>query len=152
MAYKKTFTLLFVTAITLFSIYLVPAFAATPGTWVGTVDFGKIELVVNADGTRIEKSSYDFSNWNCGPPPWAGQWGDLHPGGWEISDGAFSVVTKISEGSAYKGVGGQIITLTGAFESATHAAGTWETLSGGEECSGSWEASPPDASYQRLFE
>ena len=146
MANKQTLNLLFVAAIASIGIYIPPAIAATPGTWKGTADFGTFELVVNADGTGIERSDYNFSEWNCGPPPWAGGWGDLRPGGWEISGGAFSVLTEIPMPvGGLQGIGGQKITLTGVFESASRATGIWKTVSGGDECSGDWEASLQDA-------
>ena len=52
MAYKKTLKLLFVATITLIGLNLAPAFAATPGTWVGMAEFGTFDLEVNAQGIK----------------------------------------------------------------------------------------------------
>ena len=93
MGYKKTLRLLFVAAITLIGLNLAPAFAATPGTWVGIAEFGTFDLEVNAQGTGIEKITYHFSSFSCG--------GVIISGGLGITPGTASTLLKIQNKLPY---------------------------------------------------
>ena len=97
MAYKKTLRLLFVAAITLIGLNLAPAFAATPGTWVGIAEFGTFDLEVNAEGTGIEKITYHFSSFSCGGVIISGSIGITPGTAWPISNDEFSIMTTPPE-------------------------------------------------------
>jgi hypothetical protein len=134
MAYKKTLKLLFVAAITSISLNLAPAFAATPGTWVGVAEFGTFDLEVNAQGTGIEKITYDFSLFNCGPVTISGGIGITPGTAWPISNGEFSITNTLNPPNNT-----QEMTVSGTFETATYAAGTWKAVFNGTQCTGTWE-------------
>jgi hypothetical protein len=136
MATKQALKLLFVAAITLIGLNLAPAFAATPGTWVGTAEFGTFDLVVNAQGTGIEKITYHFSAFTCGPVTISGGIGITPGTAWPISSGEFSITNTLDPPNNT-----QEMTVSGSFETATYAAGTWKAVFNGEQCTGTWETS-----------
>ena len=129
MVNKNTLALLLAAAINSFGLSLSPAFAATPGTWVGTAEFGTFELVLNAEGTRILILNYDFSNGICGPGTFVDS-GSIE-GNWRITNDSFSIYTPGFE---------KEMTLAGTFNSATQASGTYQATVEGVDCNGVWEA------------
>ena len=142
MANKRTFTLLFAAVIISIGFSTAPAFAATPGTWKGTAEFGLFELVVTADGTGIETAKYNLSEWECGGLTQSGErkvsWRTPMP----IIDSAFSDTEVYTFTEAIK----LELTISGSFDTDTQAAGTWNAALSGEECAaGTWEASLQDA-------
>jgi len=131
---KNKLTLLFLAAIVSFGLFTTPTFAATPGTWAGTAEFGTFDLDVNAAGTGIEKISFHFASWTCGSVTMSGGVGITPGTPWPISGNSFSFTT--SWGSSVTEM-----TLAGSFESATGAAGTWNAVVNSVACAGTWEAS-----------
>jgi len=95
MANKKALTLLWVAAITSVGLFVIPAFAATPGTWDGTAEFGTFELEVNSAGTGIEKINYHFSDWTCGSVTMSGGIGITPGTPWPISNNSFSFTNNL---------------------------------------------------------
>ena len=134
MAYKKTLRLLFVAAITLIGLNLAPAFAATPGTWVGMAEFGTFDLEVNAQGTGIEKITYHFSSFSCGGVIISGGIGITPGTAWPISNDEFSITNTLDPLDNT-----QEMTVSGTFETATYAAGTWRAVFNNQQCTGTWE-------------
>ena len=97
MANKHSLKLLFLATFTSIVLNAVPSFAATPGIWVGEAEFGTFDLVVNAQGTGIEKITYNLSDWTCGSFTFFSATISVTPPvPWPISDGAFSL-THTSE-------------------------------------------------------
>ena len=146
MANRKSFTLLFVAAITSIGLYTGFAFAAAPGTWVGEAEFGKFEFKLGPGPVdafywqRISQADFYWTEWNCGPAPPSDYVGLRPYGGWVISDGAFSIRND------YAGKPREyLLILSGAFTSAKKAAGTWEIVRNGQKCTGNWKASEQDA-------
>jgi hypothetical protein len=133
MANKPTRMLLIAAAITSINLYLAPAFAATPGTWTGIAEFGTFELVVTSGGTAIEKISYSFSDWTCGPVTMNGGVGITPGTPWPIVNDEFSLTTSLDPDKT--------ITVSGAFNSASHASGDWDAVIHGVDCSGPWDTS-----------
>ena len=134
MANRQTFILLSVAAISLICFCVVPVIADTPVSWFGKTEFGKFELVLNADGSGISELHIDMPDWNCGPDTYSDYIGSTPVFPWPINDGAFSITNALGPSNK------QEITISGAFESATQGAGTWSAVSHGEECHGTWEA------------
>ena len=134
MANKLTLTLLFLAAITSFGISIGPVFAATPGTWNASAEFGSFELVVNASGTGIERINYSFSNWTCGPVRISGGIGITPGTPWPITGDEFSITNYLDPGR------NQEMTISGSFKSATEASGTWQAVIHGTNCEGVWQA------------
>jgi hypothetical protein len=136
MANKQTLKLLFVAAITSIGLNVVPAFAVTPGTWVGAAGFGTFDVVVNAQGTGIEKITYHFSSFACGQGTLSGGMGITPGTPWPISNDEFSITNTLDPDRE--------MTVSGTFEPLTQTAGTWEAVFHGEECTGTWtwETSP----------
>jgi len=135
MANKNTLTLLLVAIITSFGLFISPAFAAAPGTWSGTAEFGTFELIVNAQGTEIERVNLTFSNWTCGPITHvSGGVGIIRT--WPpITNDSFSITFT------FNSQWDQEMTISGTFNSATQASGTWQATSQGTVCSdGTWQA------------
>ncbi|MFC1778438.1 hypothetical protein ACFL3I_14060, partial [Pseudomonadota bacterium] len=132
---RKTLALLFVAAIASIGMSIGSAFAATPGTWDGTADFGTFELVVNTNGSGIEKINYSFLNWTCGPVTKSGSPSATQDPAWPISDDEFSFTNYLDPGN------NEEITISGLFESATQASGTWQAVMYGTNCEGTWQAS-----------
>jgi hypothetical protein len=128
-AIKNTLTLLVAVIIASLGLSLSPAFAATPGTWVGTAGFGTFELVLNAEGTRILILNYNFSNGICGPGTFVDS-GSIE-GNWRITNDSFSIYTPGFE---------KEMTLAGTFNSATQASGTYQATIQDVTCNGVWEA------------
>ncbi len=108
-------------------------------TWIGSADFGTFDLVLSADGTGVEKVAYHFSEWTCGPTTVSGGVSTEPSTPWAIQDDAFSITNSIGPENK------QRMTLSGGFESATLATGTWNAESYGEKCAGTWKASGPKA-------
>ena len=135
MTYKHRLTLPFVAIVFSMGMFTLPTFAGTAQKWVGTAEFGTLELVVIADQAGIQELDYKFSEWKCGKfmSSAGGSIGAKIP--FPVNDGAFSITFPISPDQK------QELTVSGAFESATHAAGTWEAKTFGEVCTGSWKAS-----------
>ena len=136
MAIKKTLTLLWVTAVTSIGLFVLPAFAATPGTWDGTAEFGTFELEVNSAGTGIENITYHFSEWTCGSVKMSGGIGITPGTSWPISNNSFSFTNNLDPDKE--------MTISGSFDSSTQAAGPWEAVVNGTRCAGNWEATGPD--------
>ena len=130
MVKKLTPTLLFVAAVISIGLNMVPAFATTPGKWVGAADFGTFDLVVNAEGTGVEQISYDFSNFNCGSTTLTQGVLVTPSRPWPISNGSFNIINSLNPD--------RIIAVSGVFEPEFRDAGTWEADIDGEECSGTW--------------
>ena len=87
---RKTLALLFVAAIASLGMSIGSAFAATPGTWVGEAEFGTFDLVVNAQGTGIERVDFQFSAFTCGLVTINGGIGFTPSAAWPISILAWS--------------------------------------------------------------
>ena len=136
MANTKALTLLWVTAIISIGLFVTPAFAATPGTWNGTAEFGTFELDVNSAGTGIEKITYQFSSWTCGPVTMSGGVGITPGTPWPITNNSFSFTNNIDPDKK--------MTISGSFDSSTQAAGPWDAVIHGTQCNGSWAATGPD--------
>jgi hypothetical protein len=132
-ANKQTLKLLFLATITSIGLNIVPAFAATPGTWVGEAEFGTFALVVNAQGIGIEQIDYGFSAFTCGPGTFSNTIDVTTGGGWPFSNDEFSITNTLPTDPE------MTITISGTFESATQAAGTWNAEVLGEQCTGTWE-------------
>ena len=134
MVNRNTLALLFLAAITSFGMSIGFAFAATPGTWSASAEFGTFELVVNNDGTAIKKINYSFSNWTCGPITMSGGI-EMTPGTpWPIIGGEFSITNYLDPGRNRE------MTISGSFESATQASGTWQAVVHGTNCDGIWQS------------
>ena len=131
----KTLSLLFVAAIASIGMSIGSAFAATAGTWDGTAEFGTFELDVNTSGSGIERINYSFSNWTCGPITKSGGLSITHDPAWPISDDEFSFTNYFDPGK------NEEMTISGVFESATQASGTWQAVMYGTNCEGTWQAS-----------
>jgi hypothetical protein len=132
-ANKQTLKLLFFATVTSIGLNIVPAFAATPGTWVGAAEFGTFDLVVNAQGTGIEQIDYHFSAFTCGPDTIDIAIRVTVSTPWPISNDEFSITRTVDFAKE------MTMTISGTFESATQAAGTWEAVFHGEQCTGTWE-------------
>ena len=135
-ANKQTLKLLFLATVTSIGLNVVPAFAATGGTWVGAAEFGTFDLEVNVQGIGIERVDFQFSAFTCGPVTISGGIGFTPSAAWPISNGEFNItVTWPTE---------MAMTISGTFESATEAVGTWDAVFRGEQCTGTWEAMVDD--------
>lgn len=135
MANKKALRLLFVAAITSIGLNIAPVFAVTPGTWVGIAGFGTVDLEVNAQGTGIEKITYHFSSFTCGPVTMSGGIGITPGTAWPINNnGGFSFTNNLDPDKT--------MTIAGTFDSATEASGTWKAVFHGTQCAGTWDTSP----------
>ena len=132
MANKNTLTLLLAAIITSFGVFVSPAFAATPGTWAGTAEFGTFEIVVDAQGTAIERLNLTFSNYTCGSVTVSGGVG--FGGSWPITNDSFSITRDLNSD------GTQELTIAGTFNSATQASGTFRATMHGVVCNGTWQA------------
>jgi hypothetical protein len=107
-----------------------------PGEWVATTDFGKLVFTVDATGTKITMMSYQFSNWTCGPTTNSGTIGVTHE--WPITDG------KFSDDETFDPNGNQTMNFRGTYSAADKKfSGTWDEISFGSKCSGTWEATAP---------
>lgn len=134
MVIRKALTLLFLAAITSFGISIGSAFAATPGTWIASAEFGTFELTVNAGGTGIEKIKYGFTSWTCGPIRMSGGI-EITPGTpWPITGGEFSITNYLDPDKNSE------MTISGSFESSTEASGTWHAVVHGTNCNGIWQS------------
>jgi len=108
----------------------------TPGEWGGSAEFGEFTFIVDSDSAAITEISYWLSDWTCGPTTTSGGMSVTPEPPWAIVQGRFSIETELG------GFSGSLpMTIDGAFEIETHAAGTWTAVSGGTTCSGTWEAS-----------
>lgn len=130
MANKLTLRLLFLAALTSIGLNIVPAFATTPGKWVGAAEFGTFDLFVDADGTGIEKIVYHFSDFTCGSTMTNGGISVTPSNPWPISMGSFNIINFLDSNRK--------ISVSGLFGPDTVTAGTWEAVFNGEECDGTW--------------
>jgi hypothetical protein len=106
------------------------------GDWVATTSFGKLVFTVSANGTKITTMSYQFSNWTCGPTTTSGTVGISSQ--WPITNGSFSISNTVDPGR------NQTMLFSGTYNAANRKfAGTWEEVSYGSHCSGTWEATAP---------
>ncbi len=128
----KRYTLrLLAAAIISIGLYSASAFAATPGTWVGTGEFGTFELVVNAAGTGIEKFTLKFSAFTCGISTTSLTLErNALDNPWPINNDEFSIFSEVGSN--------ETMTVSGTFKSATQASGTWKAVFYDEECTGTW--------------
>lgn len=135
MAKRYTLRLLLVAAITSIVFCMVPAFAATPGTWGATAEFGTLEFVVNGAGTGIEQIKFKFSSYTCGIVTY----GDYtitilaQPTDWPISNSEFSITVQTGSN--------ETMTTTGVFESSSQASGTFRAEFYDTVCTGTWSTS-----------
>jgi hypothetical protein len=107
-----------------------------PGEWVATTNFGKLVFTVDATGSKITKMSYQFSNWTCGPTTNSGTIEASSE--WPITDGKFSIDENLDPD------GNQTMNFVGTYSAADQKfSGTWDEISYGSKCSGTWEATAP---------
>ena len=115
-----------------------PAKSPAPGDWVATTDFGKLVFTVDTTGSKITKMSYQFSNWTCGPTTNSGTIEASGGDGTPITDGKFSTSRSLDPG------GNQTMNFGGTYSAADQKfSGTWDEMSYGSKCSGTWEATAP---------
>jgi len=100
--------------------------------WIATMATA-FTFSVNASGTGISTIGYHFSDFSCG--------GVIRSGGitvtpgtpWPVINNQFSIENKLDPNFE--------MTVTGTFEEdSRHASGTWQAVSNGTQCSGSWSA------------
>jgi hypothetical protein len=103
--------------------------APRPGLWLASSDFGSFTFTVNADSTALTEIAFSFSpsSMSC-----TGVSGGVTVRGDKVASVNEQGFTFHSDF-----LGGLGITVKGAFNSATRAAGTWQTSNG---CSGPWQA------------
>lgn len=133
MATKQALKLLIAAIITSFTLYATPAFTATPGTWTGIAGFGTFDMVVSSSGTTIENITYDFSSWSCGGVIMSGGVGITPGTPWPITNNNFSITTSWGTGN------NRSMTVSGTFNSASHASGDWAGKINNVDCNGTWE-------------
>ena len=117
-----------------------PAGAKPPATgdWTAVADLGKVVFTVDKTGTKITKVSYQFSNWTCGPTSQSGTI-EVGPGEWPITNSKFLVTTNLDPINNT-----QTIQFGGTYDAASQKfSGTWDGVSYGTTCSGTWEAVAP---------
>jgi len=102
------------------------------GDWTASADFGTFTFTVGASGASIEQIAYQFSAFTCGSVRHSGGITVSTPSGWPITGGQFDIRNDMSLMMSL------IVTVRGTFQSSTTASGTWEVVSGGATCSGSW--------------
>jgi hypothetical protein len=108
------------------------------GDWTAVADLGKIVFTVDQTGTKITKVSYQFADWKCGPTSQSGTI-EVGPAEWAITNGQFSITTNLDPINNT-----QTIQFEGTYDAASQKfSGTWNGVSYGTPCSGTWEASAP---------
>lgn len=138
------------------------------GEWTASPEFGEFVFTVNPDSTCISKIYYQLSNWTCGPITWPItsflKTNLSHTQGARISTESYTETFSIDywpitlnqeesyEFSITSDLGNLVsvaigeeyalpFTIRGKFdESGTHASGSWEAVSSGVTCSGTWDA------------
>lgn len=131
MANKQALKLLFVAAIISIGFSTVPALAGvTPGTWVGAAEFGTFDAVVNAQGTGVERITYNFSSFTCGSSTVSGGIGIIPGTPWPISNNEFSISNTLDPNRS--------MTVSGSFDPDSPTVGTWEAVFNGVVCTGTW--------------
>ncbi len=121
-------------AAVLFLFSGLPALFGQPhsGDWHCTADFGEFTLTVNSASTHINKVSYSFSSWSCGPVTISGGVAFGKNPGWPISNNQFTIENKLDF------QGNEVMTLQGAFAGTDQVSGTWNAVMHGTSCSGTW--------------
>lgn len=111
-----------------------------PGTWIGEAGFGSLKLELDSSGKKIEKIKYTFEDFSCDGVIRNGSIKVSNQYGWKISNAgssnSFTVNTSFPQDPDFE------MSISGSFEqNGNEAAGTWEALSRGQKCTGSWTAS-----------
>ena len=121
---------------------LVEAAAIVPesGEWSASPSFGDLSFEVNAAGTAIMEVGFQFSSFRCGSITWSGGVTVSRSSGWPIQDNGFVIETDPDPDLSMQ--------IAGTFDATDEASGTWEAVSAGTTCSGSWDATPGSSGSQ----
>ena len=103
-----------------------------PGSWKAATGFGGFAFTVNTDATGISMITFNFSDYRCGPSKLSGKISVQKEMLWPIAKRAFVIETNLK---LYR------IIIKGNFdETGRHAQGTWQIITFGKTCSGTWES------------
>ena len=134
---SKKFNLLMIIIVLI--LILFPGFRALsedsfirPGEWKAVTGFGGFAFTVNPDATGISMITFNFSDYRCGPSKLSGKISVQKEMLWPIAKRAFVIETNLK---LYR------IIVKGNFdETGRHAQGTWQIITFGKTCSGTWES------------
>jgi hypothetical protein len=102
------------------------------GDWAAGTAFGSFTFTVDAGGATISRVEYQYSSYQCGSVTHSGGIAVSTSGGWPVSNAQFEIRNDMSLMMSL------IMTVRGTFSSSTAASGTWEMVSGGTTCTGTW--------------
>jgi hypothetical protein len=120
------------------AVFIVRTFLGSPpppGEWSGSAGFGELSFIVDSTSTGITEITYTLTDFSCGGVVRNGSKTSTREPPWPITDSQFTIETTFDPNFE--------MTLSGTFdETGTNASGSWEAISYGTICSGTWDASP----------